>query len=197
MPGVIPVSILRPFRSSPAPDLQQFGQKVLSSRTVFTSIQTVLALILEDRISWCLSLGKGFLGLGFSFWDHPCPLLPPSENGLVPSFSFVLLPSPAEQGLAWSQHFWTPCPAAVQQWHWGQLVAMIRLLLPSLTAAGVWVIKTGSSSSFFLSSARWEPPAAIRCCFSPFLWEFWIPRMTAASGVSYWMMAASVSLSTS
>lgn len=78
--------------------------------------------------------------------------------GLVPSFSLVLLASSAEQGLAWSQHFWTPCPAAAQQWHWEQPVAMICLLPLSLTAAGLWVVKMGSFSSFFLASARHLQP---------------------------------------
>lgn len=66
MPGVVPDNILRPFRSNPAPDLQQFGQEVLSSQTA-----CVLALILEERISQCLSLRKSFLGLGLSLWDLP------------------------------------------------------------------------------------------------------------------------------
>lgn len=132
----------------------------------------------RERVSWCLSPRKGFLGLGLS-GTTPILCCHLQKLGFVSSFSFVLLASPAGQGLAWSQHFWTPHPAAAQQWHWGQLVAMICLLHPSLTAAGLWVVKTSS-----FSSLRWELPAAILYSFLPFLWESWILRMSAACEVS-------------
>lgn len=164
-PGVIPDS------GSPA-----FSESILLQTCSFLDKQFDLVIQAsflagfafgEERPSRCPNPRKGLLGLELCFWDHPLLPLPPSEHSFSP-FSFILLASP--KGTALSAAVSRCRPAVAMGEAGGAEATVIRLLPQTSLLQGLWVLKMGCFSSFFPASARWEPPAAVLCCFSPFLW---------------------------